>query len=245
MKVLMLKFRLWLHEFLFEFKLFDEKVLSDLRKEQREIIRKAGLLRLLSSYAPEKDGDGSEHWLSSYQSVEKPRKLSDLCIRKLFSLKSLENIWLLWLSSKSGEKREITDFPTGCRKPSLQTTKVLLSSVPGFLFTDNVCLCINHDTHCKLMTLRTIKTLQYVFTGKKKDIYELQVLQDTSDFENSCFALQDTEATEEECYEMVQGKGQVIFENSWCIVNAFESNKKVKVYGFPKEENTWIYYFDL
>ncbi|AHA46346.1 hypothetical protein ISTM_448 [Insectomime virus] len=245
MKVFLLKLRLWLHQFLYELKLFDETCLSNIGKEQKEILRKAGILRLLSCYAPEKDGEGKDCWLSSYQSVERPRKLSDLCLRKIFSIETLKNIWLLWLSTKTDEKREITDFPTGCRKPSLETTKVLLSSVPGFLFTKNICLCVNQDTHYKLMTLRTMHSLKAVFTGVGCDVDELDVLQDTSDFENSCFSLQNTQVTEEECFDMVQGKGDVLFENFWCTVKVFETRRKIRIYGFPQEENTWIYYFDV
>ncbi|AEA07276.1 conserved hypothetical protein [Lausannevirus] len=245
MKVFLLRFKLWLYEKFYGFQLFDESVLSSLSKQQRGIIRKAGILRVLSSYAPVEDGDGSDCWLSSYQSVEAPRKLIDLCIRRLFTIRELKSVWLLWLSSRSGTKREITDFPHGCRKPSLQTTKVLLSSVPGFLFTDNVCLCVNHDIHCKLMTLRTVQKIQKIFRGKEKDVQEKSVLQDTSDFENSCFPLDGSVASEEECLDMVQGKGIILYESSWCVVKIFEHKDKVRVYGFPQEENTWIYYLNI
>ncbi|AQM73022.1 hypothetical protein B1750_gp041 [Noumeavirus] len=245
MKVFLLRFKLWVYEKLYGFQLFDENILGSLSKQQRNIIRKAGILRVLSSCSPVEGGDGSDCWLSSYQSVEAPRKLIDICIRRLFRIEELKSVWLLWLSSKSGTRREITDFPQGCRKPSLQTTKVLLSSVPGFLFTNNVCLCVNHDIHCKLMALRTVQKIQKIFTGKARAVEEQSVLQDTSDFENSCFSLQDFAATEEECLDMVQGKGTVLYESTWCAVKIYEHKNKVRVYGFPQEENTWIYYFDV
>lgn len=245
MKVFLLRFKLWLYEKLYGFQLFDENILSSLTKQQRDIIKKAGILRVLSSYSPVEGGDGSECWLSSYQSVEAPRKLIDLCIRRLFTIKELRSVWLLWLSSRSGTRREITDFPHGCRKPSLQTTKVLLSSVPGFLFTDKICLCVNHDIHCKLMTLRTVQKIQKIFRGRIKEAEERGVLQDTSDFENSCFSLQESVVSEEECLDMVQGKGSILYESTWCIVKIYEHKNKVRIYGFPQEENTWIYYFDV
>lgn len=188
---------------------------------------------------------GSEQWISSYQSVGRPRKLIDMCIQKLFTIGTLKNIWLLWLSTKNGTNREITDFPLGRRKPSLETRKVLLSSVPGFLFTDEVCICVNQDSHYKLMTQRTMLCIQKILEGTDGRMEEQSVLRDISDFENSCFPLQKTLATEDECLDMIQGKGKILFENSWCVVKIFELGKKVRIYGFPQEENTWIYYFDI
>nr|WNL49697.1 hypothetical protein MarFTMF_181 [Marseillevirus sp.] len=242
MKIAKIKLKLWLYDRAFSLQLFSEKKLSRMKRQERSLARKTGLLRLLSAYAPEERGKGSEYWLSAYQCVPRPKKLLDLCIQKIYSLETLKSMWLLWLSKRRDIPRELSSFPSP-RKGS-DSLGVLLSTTPGFLFANDICLCVNNETHCKLMVYRTIQRLSEILANNKKKMDESVALADDPDLESSCFSVQGEKISEEECLEMVQQKGEIILNTFWCVVRAFLKKQKVRVYGISPEEDSWICFFD-
>nr|WRK65295.1 hypothetical protein MarFTME_250 [Marseillevirus futianmevirus] len=242
MKIAKIRLKLWLYDRTFSFQLFSEKKLSRMKRQERALARKTGLLRLLSAYAPEERGKGSEYWLSAYQCVPTPKKLLDLCIQKIYSLETLKSMWLLWLSKHNNVPRELSSFPSP--RKGQDSLGVLLSATPGFLFAKGVCLCVNNETHCKLMVYRTIQRLSEILSNNKKNMDESVVLVDDPDLETSCFSVQGEKVSEDECLEMVQQKGEIILNTFWCVVRAFLHNKKVRIYGVSPEEESWICFFD-
>ncbi|ADB04143.1 hypothetical protein MAR_ORF380 [Marseillevirus marseillevirus] len=242
MKIAKIRLKLWLYDRAFSFQLFSEKSLSQMKRQERALARKTGLLRLLSAYAPEERGKGSEYWLSVYQHVPRPKKLMDLCIQKIYSLETLKSMWLLWLSKRRDVPREISNFPSP--RKGQDALGVLLSTTPGFLFAADVCLCVNNETHCKLMVYRTIQRLSEILANNKRRMDETAVLSDDPDLETSCFSVQGEKVPEEECLEMTHQKGEIILNTFWCIVRAFNHKSKVRIYGISPEEESWICFFD-